>query len=166
MSFDPSQFINTTVQGPMSTAYVVCPEGEWRAVVSDDGEINSWFREVKWNDKQTGQEKTAVGVKIPFRIIDEKARQIAKRGPEEKLYAFLDAFLDIDAQGGLDLSEGKNVKLGQLRNALGQNAAGQAWSFGMLRGAGPLVVKVKQDSFDKSDPSRKSATVVGFAKLV
>ena len=48
----------------------------------------------------------------------------------------------------------KNVKLGRLREALGQNKNGQAWSFGMLKGAGPIKVSIEPDKKNPEDYSR------------
>ena len=165
MAFDPMQFIQATVTSPMSTAISVCPEGEWTAVVSDAGDMKDWFREAKWTDKKTGEPRSAAAMSIPFLITDAKPRGILKKKPEESLFASMDFFLDIDSQGGLDTSEGKNTKLGQLRKALSQNDVGMPWSFSMLRGAGPVIVKVVQESFDPNDPTRKAARIVKVTKI-
>lgn len=158
--FDPSQFINATVNSPMSTAVVVCPEGEWTAVVSDDGDLSDWFSEVEWKDKKTGEQRSAPKVSIPFKITDQRAFTIGKR---DSFYVTLDSFIDLDSSGNMSTEEGKNVKIGQLRAALGQNTPG--WNFSMLRGAGPVVVKVYQESYDKNDPTRKAARVARVMKL-
>ena len=42
--------------------------------------------------------------------------------------------LDLNASGGLDLSKGKNVGLGRLREAVGKNEEGQPFAFSMLPG--------------------------------
>ena len=42
--------------------------------------------------------------------------------------------LDLAATGGLDMSEGKNVALGRLREALGLNDPSQSFSFHQLPG--------------------------------
>jgi hypothetical protein len=43
-------------------------------------------------------------------------------------------FLDINENGSLDTRHGKNFRLGQLREALGQNQKGKPWNFSMLIG--------------------------------
>lgn len=165
MSFNAEQFINSTVNAPMSTATIVCPEGEWTAVISDEGDLADWFRTVEWKDKKSGADRSSPAIRIPFLITDQRARAIAKRSDDAKLYAYMDSFLDLDHDGNLDTSEGKNVKLGALRAALGQNNAGTPWTFSMLRGAGPVIVKVSQRSFDDKDPSRKAADVVRVLRM-
>jgi hypothetical protein len=165
--FDPSQFVNATVTSPMSTSVIVCPEGEWKAIVSDEGDLKEWFRLVEWKDKKNGEDRSSPAVRIPFKIIDQRAKDIlSKPGQpfERDLYASMDSFLDLDSAGNPDVSEGKNVKLGQLRKALDQNNPGQTWGFQMLRGAGPVIVKVAQRS-DEKDPNRKFADVVRVLKL-
>lgn len=47
--------------------------------------------------------------------------------------------LDLTPQGNLDYGKGKNIGLGRLREAVGQNIPGQAWSPMMLKGQ---VIKV------------------------
>jgi hypothetical protein len=49
-------------------------------------------------------------------------------------------WLDVDDNGNLDTSEGRNVGLGRLRKALGQNEG--AWNPPMMKGKGPVMVKV------------------------
>ena len=73
-------------------------------------------------------------------------------------------WLDVRADGaGLDMSEGKNVGLGRLRAALDQNSG--AWNPLMMKGKGPVMIKVGQRS-DKNDPTVKYAEVQRIAKLV
>jgi len=48
--------------------------------------------------------------------------------------------LDVRADGALEFGKGKNVGLGRVREALGQNSTGRPWSFPMLGGQ---LAKVK-----------------------
>ena len=63
-------------------------------------------------------------------------------------------FLDIDGSGALAFGANKNVKLGKLREALGQNNPGQSWNIQMLAGAGPLRIKVG------SRPDKNDSTII------
>ena len=47
--------------------------------------------------------------------------------------------LDLTAEGGLDMSKGKNVGLGRLREAVGKNNSGEAFSFAMLPGSAAKI---------------------------
>ena len=59
-------------------------------------------------------------------------------------------FLDVTAQGGLDMSEYKNGSLGRLREALDLNREGQRWGFADFVGKTALI-KV-ENSPNEADP--------------
>jgi hypothetical protein len=57
--------------------------------------------------------------------------------------------LDINDAGNLDMSKGRNVQLGRLREALGLNTPGQAFSFQMIPGrAAKILVKQRVEGED------------------
>lgn len=146
--FDPNAFLNATTSQPMSTSISPVPEGEWTALISDGDDFVT-FRQV---DTQNGPRPIA---RVSFRIVDEACR--AKLGRDD-IRISQDLWLDVLSDGvSLDTGEGRNVKLGQLRAALRQND-GSPWSWGKLRGAGPLIVRTTQRS-DKNDPSIKYSEV-------
>lgn len=130
--FDEEAFLSTTVEGEMSTEFVPVPEGEYNGVIesinlrSGTGEKGDWaVLDVNWTiDDATVQEVT--GMENP------KVRQ--------------SLFLDITDSGGLDLGKGKNINLGRLREAVGQNGAG-AWSPSMLTG-NVATIKVEHRQYD------------------
>ena len=157
--FDMDKFLASNNVGPMSTQVTPCPEGTYTAVVSSDGDIRDWFRPIEWKDKKTGEPRRAEAVRIPFLITDDGVR--AKLGRETVIVSY-DVFLDLNPDDTLATGEGKNVKIGQLRDALGQNGAN--WNFGQLRGAGPVMVKVSQRS-DSRDPQVKYAQIDRVAKV-
>lgn len=159
MAFDAKAFASATLDTPLSTSIVPCPEGIYTAVIDGDGDIDDWFREVKWTDKKTGNERTAQSLRIPFKITDSGVQTALKR---ETVIVPYDIFLDLTKEGRLDSSEGRNVKLGQIFAALGMNGPGA--SIMNLRGAGPLMVKVSQRS-DTKDPQLKYAQVDRVAKI-
>jgi hypothetical protein len=140
MPFDADAFMNAQTSGPMSTQIVPCPEGEYTAKV-DDGDNFITFREV---NTKNGPRPIA---RILFEVLDEGVRAKLNR---PKVTVPYDIWLDTTASGGIDTSEGMNVRLGQLRAALGQNSDAP-WGFGMLKGAGPLAIRtsVRTDDSDK-----------------
>lgn len=150
--FDADAFMNQQTSGPMSTQIIPCPEGEWTAKVSD-GDNFVTFREV---NTKNGPRPIC---RINYEVLDDSARQKVGR---DRLFVIQDIWLDTTSSGQIDTSEGKNVKLGQLRQALGQNDG--SWSFPMLKGAGPLMVRVSQRS-DPDDPQTKYAEVQRVAKI-
>lgn len=150
--FDPNAFMQQTVDSANATTYRLIPERTFKAMVANF-EAEKIFREIKWNDKTTGEEKSAIMVNIPFEILDDALKAELDR---QTLMADMSIFLDFDATGGLSTAPDKNVRLGQLKDALGQNKPG--WNFAMLRGAGPVMVQIKHEP-DKNDPERKYARV-------
>jgi len=117
--FDADTFLSGTVEGEMSTDFVPIPEGEYAAFIkgvaarstsSDKGEYV--ILDVTWA-VDDGEVAKTVGIDNPT------VRQ--------------SIFLDVTENGGLDLSKGKNIQLGRLRDAVGQNDGGP-WAPSMLEG--------------------------------
>ena len=138
MTFNPQTFLGQTVNAPMATSVTPAPEGEWTAIISAKIPLVEWFGEAEWKDKQTGQQKSQPTAKIPVEIVDERAKELVKRNT---LMVTYDLFLDLLPNGHLDTGEDKNVRLGALREALGQNQDPN-WTWERLFGAGPFVAKV------------------------
>ena len=154
MAFDADKFLNQTVNVPMSTSNLQCPEGEYKAFI-DDGDRAITFRD--GGKDRNGNELSPQCI-VLFNILDDRVKADLKR---DKVLVPMNIWLDVQGDN-LDLSEGKNVGLGRLRKALDQNDG--AWNPNMMKGKGPLVVKVTQRS-DKQDPTIKYAEVVRVAKL-
>lgn len=151
--FKAEAFLNSTVEGPMSTSITPVPEGEFKFVV-DDGDKAITFAEFT-SDKGTFQTMT-----VQCKCLDDAVRAQLKR---DNVLVPIKMFLDLKPDGsGLDNSEGKNVQLGKLRAALGQNEG--AWSPAMLKGKGPFMGKVTQRA-DKNDPTIKYAEITRIAKI-
>ena len=95
---------------------------------------------------------------MPFDIFDEAL--LNSLGRKQPIRVVSDWRLDVDA-GRAASGPGKNIQLGRLRAALGQNTLGAAWSFAMLAGAGPLKVQVthQPNQKDPSDPYVKVKSV-------
>lgn len=138
-SFDPSTFMNTEVAGEMETTYTPIPAADYSANVD---EID--VRQI------TTDQGNAVVLDVTYLI---HAPDLAAEMGMERLTVRQGIFLDIEPNGAIALGANKNVKLGRLREALGQNAPGP-WNFQMLVGAGPLTITVS------TKPSPKDETVV------
>ena len=155
MPFDADKFLNQTINAPMSTSTVPCPKGEYKAFI-DDGDKAIAFREGGMaRDRVTKLSPQCV---VLFNILDDSVKQQLNR---DKVLVPLTLWLDVKGDS-LDLSEGKNVGLGRLRKALDQNDG--TWNPAMMKGKGPLMVKVTQRS-DKQDPTIKYAEVSRVAKI-
>lgn len=163
MTFDPDTFMHQTVDQPMETEFKLCPAGEYTAMI-DDFDSNA-FEVVEFEYKKgdrAGQPGSFTKFNCPFVINDAKAQQELNR---DKVVVTKQMILDFDEQGGLDFGTNKNIDLGRLRDAVGQNAAGP-WSFSQLRGAGPVMVKVDHVDFKRRDGSSgKRAEITRVVKI-
>lgn len=120
--FNPETFLNTSMTEALSTARVPVPEGEYIAVI----------KEIK---PRAAKESAVLDI---IWAIDDP--EVAAVTGFESPQARQSIFLDLTEQGNLDLGKGKNVPLGKLREAVGQNQKGQSWMPGMLVGQ---VAKIK-----------------------
>lgn len=155
MAFNADTFLHQTINDSMSTVTTPCPEGEFKAFV-DDGDKAITFREGGLD--RNGNELSPQCVVLFAIMGDQLPNQVLKR---EKVMVPMNIWLDIKGDA-LDLSEGKNVGLGRLRKALDQNDG--AWNPMMMKGKGPLMIKVTQRS-DKNDPTQKYAEVNRVSKI-
>jgi len=158
--FDPDTFMNQTVDAPVGdTTIAQCPEGEFRAMIADfDSKAFRSF-DAGESSKNAGKNYT---VFEPSFVIQDAAVQ-AELGRDSVTVRHSGMFLDFAADGSLDFSKGKNVDLNRLRDAVGQNVAGN-WGIAMLRGAGPVMVKVVHEA-DKKNPEKKYAKVTKVVKI-
>lgn len=145
-AFNPDTFLNTETEYASATSYTPCPEGEMPASI----------KAIKPRVLTDGR---AV-LDVTWIVDDETARQetgMAEPSVRQTLW------LDTTESGGLDFGKGKNVSLGRLREALGQNAPGKPWAPGMLVGG---VAKVKvSHSIDKRDNATINADVKAVLPL-
>lgn len=155
MTIDIDALANVSINEPMATQIATCPEGEYTAIVGSlpENGIKGWMREV---DTKNGPR---VILQVPMSILDDKVKADLGR---DTVFVRMDLWLDT-ANGGLETGDGKNVDLGRLREALGQNTKPN-WSFADLPGAGPVKVLVAHRA-DRNDPTRKFAEIKRVSKL-
>ena len=140
-AFDAEAFLNQEVNAPLETTYVPIPEAEYEAVV-DDGDNAVTAVEYE------GTEGPFQKLYINFILA---APEVAEKLGLQKVTCRAQFTLDLEEDGvTLQVGPNKNVKLGQCLNALGLNS--EAWSPQLLKGAGPILVRVKQTP-DKKDPT-------------
>lgn len=143
-TFDPNTFLNQTYDAGSTEALVV-PEGEYDFMMSDAAAAD-WFKSGEYADKTTGEKKTWARFQPLLNCLDEGVRAKMKR--DKVLVPFDGGFVDFNADGSLDMSEGKNVKINQLRAAVDQNKKGVPWSPQMMSGAGPFRGIVRHEVGD------------------
>lgn len=155
MAFNAEAFLNQTVPGPMSTITIPCPEGEFKAFV-DDGDNAITFQE---GGQDRNGNDLSPRMKVNFAITgDQLPNQQLKR---DKVLVALNIWLDVEGDQ-IATEEGKNVGLGRLRKALGQNEG--SWNPLMMKGKGPVMIKVSQRS-DKNEPTQKYAEVTRVSAI-
>lgn len=126
-TFDADTFLSTNIEGQMETKFTPLPEKDYNAFIDDIGAA----------EMGKGVEKRKVLI-VTFAITDEDAKQFMQL---DKPTVKHNVFLDFEENGSLSFGKNKNINLGQIRDAVGQNT-GAPWSFGNLRGAGPVVIKL------------------------
>ena len=137
-SFDPSVFLDAQVneanekRPPLPTENPENTNGLYQAVI---GEIKTDSGTIGKGDR-IGQ--PWISMLIPLRIQVPSSVQGLGIPPEITLTDR--AFLDLNAQGGLDNSKGKNRRQKDYRDATGTNVAGVPWAWRQLQGK---MVQVK-----------------------
>lgn len=142
MSFDVEAFMNSAVD-PLETHFEVVPEGEFPFLIDGDP-AQLVPKELSGTSAKTGNPYHFWQLELNCVCQDGNVRQKLGR---EKVFVRLRINLDLDANGRIEGGPNKNVQLGQLRDALGQNSPG--WTPKMLLGAGPFMGKVKHTKGDK-----------------
>ena len=134
-TFDEDVFLSTEVSEPSETKFTTVPGDVYTAYIDDE----LTFREYN--------EAPICDVRFILTGVDE----LTKKLNMDRLSVQHSLFIDVDKQGRLAFGVNKNVALGRLREALGQNKSGKPWSFQLLKGAGPVKITVVQRP-DKNDP--------------
>ena len=147
-SFDPDAFLSTHVEGQMETKFTPLPEGDYNAYVDS----------IAASEMGQGAEKSKVLV-VTFAITDESAKQFMQM---DKPTVKHNIFLDFEEDGRLSFGKNKNVALGALREAVGQNGP-EPWSFRRLEGAGPVILKLTH-RFNKTTGEGPYANVARVTK--
>lgn len=123
-NFNADQFMQTEVEGQLDTEFTPIPEAEYPGFI----------KEVKPDTTAKGSNL----IEVIWVVNDDAVRELI--GLEEPT-AKQTIWLDINEQGALEFGKNKNVSLGKLRDALGQND-GKPWSPLMLLGQ-PAIVNIK-----------------------
>lgn len=125
-SFDPNVFLNQEVAGANETKFTPVPEGEYKAYIDDLG-----------MDEFEGQPILVV----TYAILDQDDK-LKKLLGLEKPTVVDRVFLDTNDDGSIAFGPNKNIRLGAMREAVGQNDPKKKWNFNMLRGMGPVLLKI------------------------
>ena len=133
--FNPDTFLNTEIDEEFETHFTPIPADDYQAIIGD----------VK--PRVTAKGQSILDVYYDLVDVDEIKKNLGV--PELRVRQSI--FLDINEHGGMEIGGNKNIKLGKLRKAVGQNQSGQPWAPSMLVGAGPVTVMVIEKP-DADDP--------------
>ena len=122
MSFDAQAFLDATVSSSNDTRIVPVPVGEYFGIIDK-------VAPRQWQSKDGTQ--SGIALDIVWLVEDAAVKQLLGR---ETVTCKQGIMLDLTPVGGLDLSSGKNIGLGRLREAVGKNQEGEAFAFSMLPG--------------------------------
>jgi len=128
--FDKDSFMNTTTEAELSTEFIPVPEAEYSAYIGEVT-VDSFPR------KDGGDGGDVYVMKVFWEIDDDSVEDVTGR---DKNTVKQDLFLDLTDSGEIDTASGKNIGLGRLREAVGQNGK-DAWSPSQLTGM-PAIVNV------------------------
>lgn len=136
-TFDVQAFENQIIEEANETKTTPVPEGVYTGLV-DSQRIKTISPSKGPNE---GKELPVLEVTW---VIDDEDGKLAEELNRDKVTVRQDIWLDVSDSGGLAFGPNQNVGLGRLREALGLNKPGKAFSFGMLEGQGPAQVHVGQ----------------------
>lgn len=154
VQFNPELFLNTTVDAVLSTEYVNLPVGDYVGVIGPIGPDNFKSFDIK-RGENAGKKAYRLDLEI---LIDDPEGKLREELGGRPPKVFDGIMLDLKADGSLEFGKGRNVQLGKLRDALGQNKAGP-WSFGMMASQ-PVKVSIVHDTYD----GKTSAKVKAYGK--
>ena len=162
LPFDPDAFMSTTIDQPLETERKLVPEGEYLNLMVDDFTSDAFetFSGEYQKGPNIGQQWSMTKFNCPVIVNDDKVKQFLNT---DKPRVYYTCVLDFDENGQLDFGVNRNLQLGQLRKAVGQNQAGVVWMPSMLRGAGPFAGKLVHRPGKRKDGS--PFIIAEFARL-
>jgi hypothetical protein len=122
MSFDAQAFLDSSVSGQNDTKLIPVPIGEYPAVIEK-------VSPRPWQSRDGTQ--SGIALDIFWSIEDANVRAFVGR---ESVVVKQGLMLDFTPDGKLDMSKGKNIGLGRLREAVNLNNPGQSFAFNQLPG--------------------------------
>ena len=156
MAFNKEAFLNQTVEKVMDTSRPPFPEDihedlQITKVDITDGIISKGDRKGKpWAQLNLTLGTNDPDIKAEMKITDEDRMATVR----------YDVFLDLDDDGNLDVGEGRNIGLGKLRQAVGQNNEDE-WTIMDLHLATVPYTQVKHRFNDDGDAFANVTRVFG-----
>lgn len=136
-AFDPNAYLNLTTDSPFETRFTPIPENEYPATIDDVK-----MRVIEMKDKSQ-----RLIASLSWSVLDDALKTSLNMS---KILVRQDVFVDLTPTGAFDTDKNKNIDLGRVREAVGQQDV-RPWSIAMLRGAGPAKIKVTQRPDEKDE---------------
>lgn len=141
VAFNAAEFMNESYDGVLDTSIVPIPEGEHMAQIgTGEKDIDVTSGISSKNNKPWLQ---------LVMMLDYTDPNLAIQLKREKVRGRWSVMLDLNEAGKLDMRPQRNVTLGKIRDAVGQNKPGP-WNFNLLKGQ-PIKVKIKHKTLDSGD---------------
>lgn len=121
MTFDPETFLDATFTEANATQYEPIPAGEYVAMIED----------IKFTNGTDKNGKPWTRLDLTWSLEDEALKETLGR---KRLIGRQGILLEMFDSGGLASGRGKNVQLGQLREAVDLNRPGEIFTCRMLQG--------------------------------
>jgi hypothetical protein len=142
LMIDAEQFMQANFTGALSTEYKRVTPGDYTATILNDPEGTErqqiGARSGETRNEETGETRPWMVMNIPWRLADDGG-EFAGRLIRQSIFLDLVEERSDPNFGNLDFSEGRNIALGRLRSALGQNNQGEPWSPAMLGGKSAII---------------------------
>jgi hypothetical protein len=120
--FDAQSFLDASVTSSNDTRVTPVPMGEYMGIIES-------VTPRQWQSKDGT--KTGIALDVLWSVEDSGVKELLGR---ETVTVKQGIMLDLSLSGGIDMSPGKNITLGRLREAVNKNQPGDAFSFAMLAG--------------------------------
>lgn len=145
MSINTEEFLQTTTSEVLDDHLDPCPAGEFN--------FQAGKPEIADFEFKKGERKGETGYRmiVKWECLDDNVKKLLDR---DKVTVTQSILLDMtNDNSGLDISKGKNIGLGQLRTALGQNVPGEPWSPAMIESQ-IASLKITHEIWDNNPVAR------------
>lgn len=121
--FNPDTFLDQQFEEANSTQIIPIPVDEYTGVIKD-------VKARQWQSKKDPS-NSGIALDVTWEIDSAEVRELLGR---DTVTCKQGIMLEFTESGSLDFSKGRNVSLGRLREAVGLNVPGKAFSFAHLPG--------------------------------
>lgn len=154
MAFNKDAFLQQTVEQTLDIKRAPFPEGTHEDLQIKDISLRDGTNKTGENAGKPWVQLTVLFVSTDPDVIEEM-----KLADGQEAIVRQNFFLDLTDEGMLDVSPGRNINLGKLRHACGQNTADE-WSIMDMKGATVGGVRVKHTLNPETDDVYADVTAV------